>query len=193
MGCVYLVRSPSGKGYVGITKHDASARWKVHVRESSYSKWSALHEALRKYGSGAFVIETLFESDYWEELAAAEVRFISELGTKAPNGYNLTDGGEGCPGLPEEIEAERVRKIARALTGKPLSASHKAKLSAAHKGQSPPNKGKNHSAEARAKMSEAAKRRWSRSEEIEKMRAVRKSPEWRQMMREQALRQHHGE
>jgi group I intron endonuclease len=192
MGCVYLVRSPSGKGYVGVTKHDALTRWKAHVRESSYSNWSALHEAVRKYGFEAFVVETLFESNHWKELIAAERRLIAELGTKVPNGYNLTDGGEGCPGLPEEIEAARIRKIARALTGKPLSASHRAKLSSSHMGQSPPNKGKAHSAEARARMSEAAKRRWSRAEELEKMRAVRQSPEWRKMMRDQALRQHHG-
>ena len=38
--------------------------------------------------------------DYWEKF------FIATLKTKSPNGYKLTDGGEGVIGFVEEVWAK---------------------------------------------------------------------------------------
>lgn len=168
MGCVYLLTSPSGKGYVGITRHTAAERFLVHVRDSKTSTWSAVHAAMRKYGPESFKLETLLEGDDWSELCAAERRLIAELGTKSPRGYNLTDGGEGVANLPAEVEARRVANSARSRTGKPLSAPHRQSLSLAHLGQISPMKGKKLSDEARQKLSQAAKARWGRMDPAEK-------------------------
>ena len=88
--------------------------------------------AIKKYGWKNFrcgVIKNCAskaEMDTWEKF------FIILLNTKAPNGYNLTDGGEGIVGL--ERTPEHNAKISAALTGKPLSPKHCAHISAGRTG-----------------------------------------------------------
>lgn len=153
-GCVYLIRSPTGKGYVGLTKHNAETRWRVHRAEHRSSTWSALHAAMRKHGPETFSLETLYESSVWEELLAAECRLIEELGTRAPDGYNLTAGGEGCRDFDPELLAQRNLKIAEAARLRWQDPAYRARVRTVQ--------GMKHSPEARAKMSEAARRRWQR-------------------------------
>jgi len=162
VGCVYLLTSPSGKQYVGMTKHTALKRWKHHVSDARYAKWScALQAAIRKYGADNFTVETLEVHEDWADLVAAEIRLIASLGTMFPKGYNMTSGGEGCVSLPPEVEALRVAKVVKSLTGKKLSEAHRAKLSLSHKGLPSGMKGYKFSEEQKQQMSEAAKRRWA--------------------------------
>ena len=116
MGCVYLITSPSGKQYVGMTKHTADIRWKKHLEKHKEGRSHALYAAMRKYGVDAFVIETIFEHDDVVELAKIEQFKIQELNTYSPNGYNLTLGGEGTvqfvmtDGIRSNMsEAQKVR------------------------------------------------------------------------------------
>ena len=78
-----------------------------------------------------------------------EIFWIAELKTKAPNGYNLTDGGHGNRG--NKMSDEQKKKIAATLKAKgikppsrkgiPNSPATRAKMSAALIGRTAWNKG----------------------------------------------------
>ena len=94
-----------------------------------------------------------------EELDEWEQYYIKFYDTLYPNGYNLTEGGNG--GVPCE---ETRRKLSEARKGKPahnkgvpMSEEQKKKLSEALKGTPPPNKGKPMSEEQKKKISESKK------------------------------------
>jgi hypothetical protein len=77
-------------GYVG--------RFKDHISEakstSKKNQCTFLNNAILKHGVDNFKVElittcSLIELDYYE------VKYINEYNSKYPNGYNLTDGGQG--------------------------------------------------------------------------------------------------
>jgi group I intron endonuclease len=113
---VYVLQSPSGKQYVGITKRTFSERsisYKYITPENSYcQKQTAIRNAILKYGWENFYAGILFVSDDEdiEKLGHAEMDFIEKLGTMR-SGYNLTSGGEstGCGGFISEETRERMR------------------------------------------------------------------------------------
>lgn len=108
MGVLYKLTSPSSKSYVGITLKTLEKRWSKHVEHAMGKRSNgALYAAMRKYGADSFQREVLAESDDWAELCRMEIDAIRDLKTRAPNGYNLTDGGEGVQGErpPEWNEA----------------------------------------------------------------------------------------
>ena len=109
-GVVYLIWNKiNGKKYVGQTRQSFKRRIVEHKRDSKKSK-VGVDAAIKKYGWDNFrcgVIKSCVskaEMDYWEKF------FILVLKTKKPNGYNLTDGGEGIVGL--ECTPEHCAKIA---------------------------------------------------------------------------------
>lgn len=91
------------KQYVGITSHSVKHRWKIHQTDAKFtnSKYkNHLHNAINKYGAENFTIQTIKKSKDWPALCQWEIRTIKNLNTKNPTiGYNLTDGGEGAPGI----------------------------------------------------------------------------------------------
>jgi len=79
-------------GYVG--------RFKSHISESrSPSKLEAscsyLNSAFNKYGIDNFKCDLIITCDI-SDLDLYEIKYINELNTKYPNGYNLTNGGQKC-------------------------------------------------------------------------------------------------
>lgn len=96
MGCLYKLTSPSGKSYIGISLKGLEARWAKHVEHACGKRTAgALYAALRKYGPSNFRREVLAAHEDWDTLRAMEVDAIRAHGTLAPNGYNITQGGEG--------------------------------------------------------------------------------------------------
>jgi group I intron endonuclease len=169
MGCVYLVRSPSGKGYVGITVDNTlKKRWGNHCRDTKNGSHLAFH---------TFVFQILEYSDDWSKLLSLEVWYIRELKTKAPLGYNLTDGGEGFVGLPPEVIKARAKKGGETRRGKPLSPSHRMNLSKAHKGLPSSMRGYKFTDVQRERMREAALRRWADPGKRQAALASTQSPE----------------
>lgn len=71
-------------------------RFKSHISESKYiDKHYAcryLNSAFNKYGVENFKCELIINCDI-VDLDYYEIKYISELDTKYPNGYNLTSGG----------------------------------------------------------------------------------------------------
>jgi group I intron endonuclease len=104
---LYQLSFPNGKSYIGITSLTAIKRFQYHCRRTSRN--TALNPAIKKYGRENVVITVLAETDNWELLCLAEQEAIDKYKSKAPNGYNLTHGGEGVLGLvtSEETRAKQ--------------------------------------------------------------------------------------
>lgn len=100
-----MLKSPSGKIYIGITSKTAEERWRVHNMRTREGRNNALQQAIRKYGAEHFVVTTLATHDDWGVLCDMERAAIVEHGSLSPGGYNLTVGGEGTPGWVASAEA----------------------------------------------------------------------------------------
>lgn len=72
---MYCLTSPSGKKYVGLTKHSAEARFKKHTKcaFSRVQDCPKLYRAIRKYGKQHFVVETLQSCETLAQAQLAEV------------------------------------------------------------------------------------------------------------------------
>ena len=92
---VYRHISPSGKVYVGITKHkNATRRWE---RGRAYRRHGFFWNAVQKYGWDNIEHEVLLEGVSKSEAIYAEkylIRWYKIHGIS----YNITDGGEGTTG-----------------------------------------------------------------------------------------------
>ena len=99
---IYLVTNKvNGKLYVGQTIQVLKKRWSSHGSDAKRGRGPhALVHALLKYGKENFTIRTLKVCSTIKELNRFEKFFIVKLKTKAPNGYNITDGGDGTLGVP---------------------------------------------------------------------------------------------
>ena len=87
-----------------------------------------------------------------EEMCSDEQYYIKLFKTLWPNGYNLTEGGDG--GILCE---ETKRKLSNSHKGKQLSDETKKKISESTSGEKNPFYGRQHSEETRRKLSEANK------------------------------------
>jgi len=87
---VYILTSPEGKSYIGISK-DPERRIGNHLKAKSL-----IGNALRKHGPENFTFDILDTVEEWKEAQETEKYFIDLYNTfPPPNGYNLTEGGDG--------------------------------------------------------------------------------------------------
>lgn len=105
----------NGKSYIGQTI-DLKRRKERHRSDALDGSVYYFHRAIRKYGWGAFEWSILYQDDDNDRdwMNWLECRFIKKLGTKAPNGYNMTDGGEGATGLNHTEDAvEKIKEASK--------------------------------------------------------------------------------
>ncbi len=150
----------SNKKYIGITKN-LTKRWWTHKNRKVKT---AISYAIQKYGSENFEFKVLAENTR-EEILKLEQQTIKILNTKSPNGYNLTDGGEGSLGCLASVK--HLRKLARDRVGTTLSEECKQKISQSETG-------KIVSLDTRYKLHRAALRRFSDPNEREKLSLAHK-------------------
>lgn len=125
----------NGKQYVGIAVNVA----RRFIEHKSGHGSLIVYQAIKKYGIENLTFDVYCEGCE-ENIKQLEVTLIAQLNTKAPNGYNLTDGGEGSTGwVPSNETRENMSK--------------------AHSGSKNAMFGKKHSKETRAKISAKAKER----------------------------------
>lgn len=131
-GIIYLlIDGTNDFEYVGQTTQTFEERFRQHKYGDQY-----IDCVIRKRGEDLIATAILKECDSKEELDYWEKHFIKSRDTMAPNGYNLTEGGEGTAGCYPSDET-------------------RAKLSIATSGENNPFFGKRHTAESIAKMSES--------------------------------------
>jgi group I intron endonuclease len=142
MGEIYVITSPTGKQYVGQCEKTRKngyqsgylSRWKAHVRESQLinpkkAGCTYLNRAIVKYGPNSMKLEILEECSSII-LDEREKYYIRNLNTMAPNGYNLTSGGQGTIELSEVTR----KKISEKKKGQKPSMETREKMRQAHLG-----------------------------------------------------------
>lgn len=141
---VYLrTNKINGKQYVGQTENfkNREKDWKcLKARYGSYY----FTKDRNKYGIENFDVKILAEVDSREEAWGLEQKFIKELNTMFPNGYNMSYGGEKSSGYKHSEEQKKIWSIKR--KGKHNSPSTEFK-----KGMTPWMKGRKMSEDHREK------------------------------------------
>ncbi len=142
---VYMIEHvATGRRYIGKSV-DVEHRIAVHFTPGQHERsTSHIHKAIGKYGRDAFRVVVLEHCDDDETARAREVVWIRALETKTPNGFNLTDGGDGTSGFRPSDETRA--KLSAARRGSKRSAETRAKMSAAQRGRP------RHSDETKAKI-----------------------------------------
>lgn len=164
VGYIYCVTClVNEKWYFGQTRRRCvQSRMKEHIHSANMGSDHKFHRAIRKYGEDNFSIEEVMhvEAPTKEELKAKldflEKHFIQRYDTRR-NGYNSTDGGEGCLGRSMSIETrERLREVnlgeRNPMFGKKQSVEARIKLSKALKGKTSFFKGKHLTEEHKKKI-----------------------------------------
>jgi group I intron endonuclease len=82
-----ITNNITGKLYIGLTKRDLKIRFRQHCY---VNKCAYLFRAIKKYGPQNFSINELTRVNSLGEAQKQESRYIIELNTLCPNGYNLT-------------------------------------------------------------------------------------------------------
>ena len=101
----------TGKIYVGQDSKNNSK----YLGSGKY-----ISKSIKKYGGKNFIKEILCECSSREELNEKERYWIKDLCCKVPNGYNISDGGEGRTGPMTEETKIKLRKPLG-----PMSEEHK--------------------------------------------------------------------
>lgn len=145
-----IENSVNGMLYVGITTVGLRKRFIIHRSMTQRLKHLPLYRAFLKYGNDAFTIHLIEECSNLEMLKERERFWIKQLKCRAPNGYNVTDGGEANSGRerPEMAAINRARCL-----GKHLSEEHRRKVGEA-------GKGRHHSQKSKDLMSVKLKEAW---------------------------------
>jgi len=146
MGYIYMLKSPSGKIYIGHTTRPIEKRIEQHQKSN---RCRALYNAIKFHGWGNF------EKDWYkcpdEDLNFDEELLVREIGTLSPNGYNLREGG-GSSGKASE---ESKKKMRESQLGKKQGEKTKQKKREANLGEKNPNFEKPPSKETRKKISKS--------------------------------------
>ena len=94
----------NNKKYIGFSCN-YKERWKTHI-SAYYSKAptkKVLYLSMRKHGIENFIFELIYcskDKDHTKNIM--EAFFIKEYGSRHPNGYNITRGGDGGPGVTSQ-------------------------------------------------------------------------------------------
>lgn len=173
MGYIYkIMNTINNKIYIGKTTRTLQERFAEHIKNAESHENRYLYNAMNYYGYDAFIIEEIIEADD-EALNELESYYISLFRSNNNKfGYNMTSGGDGVPKLSSEVEAIRAAKIstalkgrhqppelveqrAKKLRGKKRSIEVRLRMSEAHKGKTPWNKGISPTEETKQKLREA--------------------------------------
>lgn len=151
----------NGMIYIGQTVLTLKERKKSHLDASRLKNQTAYFPlAVRKYGLDSFLWEEIDSAENMEELNSKEQKWIKELNSVKPNGYNLTSGGRQGGHLSDytkellsKLNKERYKTSPHPFTGRKHSEDTKEKISKARTGlkQGP------HSPEHREKIGKSQK------------------------------------
>ena len=144
-----ITNKQNGKSYVGITTRKIARRWYEHCYLGN-SCGQLLNKAINKYGIDAFEIQVVASAKTISDLKELEKQLIVQYQTKVPNGYNLTDGGDGLTGYRHT--EENKKRNGDAKRGTIHSDETKQKMKDAHLGENNHFYGKSHSEETKQRI-----------------------------------------
>ena len=102
-----VTNSINGMSYIGQTTESLRSRENRHYKRMKNSNLK-FYNALKKYGKNVFIWRILKRCSTKDELNKQEKLTIFHYKTKHPNGYNLTDGGNGSLGLKHKKKAKEL-------------------------------------------------------------------------------------
>ena len=185
----------NGKLYIGQHRYS-----KTGIDKSYIGSGKLLRKAIDKYGIKNFKCEIIDEAETKEELDNKEIKWIEYYRNQEIELYNIVKGGTGGDTNGGKTFSKEWReKISKSQIGKKLTEEHKKKLSIAHKGQKPWNKGIPQSEEQKQKISKANKgkrlgcegRKWTEEQKQEmariKKQAYKDKPEIAEKLRQSHL------
>lgn len=169
---LYLITNTvNKKEYVGMTSTSLERRFSEHRYSAAKNPKTPLHLAMVKHGVENFSIKLIGKVTTRDNLGVIERAEIARRKTRAPGGYNVTEGGDGqSPGYkpsPATLEKQRagtktcwanMTPEERAARGAAISAAKKGKPRRSPVGYVHPAKGFKRSDEFRAKVSAGMKR-----------------------------------
>ena len=162
---IYRLTSPSGKFYIGLTSFDAITRFKRHINNWKCNRKSKLYAAFNKYPPETWLVESIYQSEFKDEIKQKEKYYIAYYNT-IENGYNILPGGELSRfGVPHTDEAKQKISVTSSRPRKPFSDEWKNNIRKARLGtkatpetlaklklRTPPMLGKHHSEETKQKL-----------------------------------------
>ena len=128
--CIYRIKFPDGKCYVGQTL-DFADRFRLYERiyrgqiASDSSKRGRIKDAIDRFGLDSLEIDVLrkVSADNKDDLqlclSILEIKYIREQDCIYPNGYNTSIGGE-LLGIPADVIETKFGVNATGYAGKPL-------------------------------------------------------------------------
>ena len=173
VGYIYLNTDlKTGKQYTG--KHHYNKEGEL---DPNYHGSGVLWTKVLKKRPKELIKEEYIKTCYSEEeMNSDEQYYIEVFDTLYPNGYNLTEGGDGgvrcdetrrkmsisrkgkpSPNKGVPMSEEQKKKLSESHKGKLHSEETKKKMSISRKGRTSPNKGKTMSEETKKKISETQK------------------------------------
>jgi group I intron endonuclease len=109
----------NGKIYIGQTGQTLNHRIGEHLSEAKTKGVRLIGRAFKKYGIESFILSVIDTAESGDVLDEKEIYWTSFYNSKIPNGYNLTDGGNGHRGYCWSDESRR--KLSESLKGRPSS------------------------------------------------------------------------
>lgn len=109
-GSIYRITQRStGLVYVGLTISTLAVRWNQHLVAAAKGGTTLLARAIQADGAEGFATDILEDGLAWDDLGVRERHWIAKSNCVAPNGLNLSRGGQigGGKRKPVEIEGER--------------------------------------------------------------------------------------
>lgn len=92
---IYKIQNKiTNKIYIGKTSKSLEIRWKNHLKCVNKKINRCLYDSINKYGINNFIIEELCKATK-ENINDLEKFYINEYNSLYPNGYNMTNGGDG--------------------------------------------------------------------------------------------------
>ena len=136
-GIVYLATNKTnGKQYVGLTKRSLDVRWNQHVNVANKGAKTYFHRAIVKHGMAGFDVHPIVSALSLDYLADLERTLIADLKPE----YNQTNGGEVTMGRKYNDAAKEQIRLK--------------------------NTGQKRTLEARKKMSDMVKQRYTDNPEL---------------------------
>lgn len=158
MGALYKLDFPNGKSYIGMTTCKPVKRFKEHFYSAKRGAKTLVSLAIQKHGAENVVCRVLVTAEGREYLSQIERDAIRVFGTRSPDGYNQTDGGDGAPlgnlyNLGKKRSSETKARMSLSAKEKPaMSEVTRLKIAASLKGNIR-SQGQKQSAETKAKRS----------------------------------------
>lgn len=168
MALVYKITNiVNGNQYIGKTSKTLEERWDTHMDTLLYdskSRTRYLYRALNFYGIDKFTLAVVEDNISEDGINEREKFWIKTLNTLIPNGYNMTEGGDGGsmkdnPNYIESIKRRDLKGSKNPMWGK--------------RGENNPNFGSKRSKEQKENIQQSLQNAWNRNPNLKKQASQR--------------------